>query len=352
MLITPKAENKVNTAIACSVTCVALIAGLLAALSPRETSAEQLGGDIVVLDDLLSPTDFAFSQGRIYALDSEDRRVTVYARDGTLVRAFGREGEGPGEFQGIPESLDVYAHLVAVTEEYGRTSIFDTAGVFLNTFLTRQISHPTSTMRVLDDSLIFIGGLWRGGEEGFFDGTMGHIYTVDGLLKSAFMPMSFMARLYKSDLVFGATCDGDNNQMLWCGQVQDYVIRRYDYSGNKIDSFAVAPDYYRPLREDQPDVNILGRIRHWASTWDGLIELHSINDAILLSVVKVGGGDYKLDIIDKHTGSVLSTRDAAGWPAYVSREDQVLIIQHKATMDPLTQIEIVPVSTLLSAARE
>ena len=60
--------------------------------------------------------------GNLYLLDRQAARVTVVAPDGSYRRAFGREGEGPGEFRS-PSRLAVMANGdVAVFESIRNVS--------------------------------------------------------------------------------------------------------------------------------------------------------------------------------------------------------------------------------------
>ena len=67
--------------------------------------------------------------GNLYVLDRQAARVTVVAPDGSYLRDFGREGEGPGEFRS-PTRLAVMAHGDVVVFESNRNAfhIFDANG--------------------------------------------------------------------------------------------------------------------------------------------------------------------------------------------------------------------------------
>ena len=342
-LVSERPQSAVHT-----IACVALIACLVTTTNAQNAllSDSQLVGDVVELRDLLAPSDFVLSGGRIYALDPKDRRVTVYRRNGTLIKGFGRGGQGPGEFRN-PASLDVHGQLVAVTERSGHTSIFDTSGVFLHSFRPDGILHMNSYVRLLGDSLIFIGGL-REEPENPYGGKMGHIFTIDGIRKTALMPMSYKARIYQSDIVLGASCDYDGTHTLWCGQTMDYVVRRFDLAGSMIDSLAVAPEYYRPLRERPPRSVRSGRMGQWLESWDLTDRLYSINDTFLIYKVSVGGAGQKLDVIDKRTGNVVVTRRIVkGNLVYVSKEEQVLLVLRPSGGEPLSRIQFVPIAELM-----
>jgi sugar lactone lactonase YvrE len=74
--------------------------------------------------------------GRIYTLDPKDIRVRVFGPDGSLIRAFGRQGQGPGEFSGPGGILVAPDGTIVVTDVLnGRISYFSREGVHLKDML-------------------------------------------------------------------------------------------------------------------------------------------------------------------------------------------------------------------------
>jgi hypothetical protein len=72
--------------------------------------------------------------GRVYILDRQAQDIRVFTRDGLFVRTIGRSGAGPGEFQQANGLLfDRRGHLWVVDPGNGRYSMFDTAGVLIDT---------------------------------------------------------------------------------------------------------------------------------------------------------------------------------------------------------------------------
>ncbi len=70
--------------------------------------------------------------GRIYTLDPKDIRVRVFGPDGTLVRVFGRAGQGPGEFSGPGGIIAAPDGSILVSDVLnGRISYFTREGVHL-----------------------------------------------------------------------------------------------------------------------------------------------------------------------------------------------------------------------------
>jgi len=69
--------------------------------------------------------------GDIYVLDGQARRVMVYDSAGTFLRAFGRQGEGPGEFE-APATMVWKADTLVVWDwRLQRLSYFDRDGALL-----------------------------------------------------------------------------------------------------------------------------------------------------------------------------------------------------------------------------
>jgi hypothetical protein len=74
---------------------------------------------------------------RTYVIERHDQQIRVFDRDGRYVRTFGRKGQGPGEFLdalGLAFASD--ARLWVVDPQFGRVSVFDTAGTFLTSYRT------------------------------------------------------------------------------------------------------------------------------------------------------------------------------------------------------------------------
>ena len=74
-------------------------------------------------------------EGRIYVVDAKPAIIKVFAPDGRLVRTIGREGQGPGEFQ-VGFIAVRNDRLVLHDPRIGRTSVFDTSGTFLKSWLS------------------------------------------------------------------------------------------------------------------------------------------------------------------------------------------------------------------------
>ncbi len=84
--------------------------------------------------ELVQPMGFAVDPaGRIYVVDTKPTVIKVYGPDGSFLHTIGREGQGPGEFQvAFPAAFDTL--LIVQDPQTARTSVFDTAGTFLDSW--------------------------------------------------------------------------------------------------------------------------------------------------------------------------------------------------------------------------
>ncbi|MGQ0703651.1 MAG: 6-bladed beta-propeller [Gemmatimonadales bacterium] len=73
--------------------------------------------------------------GRVYVVDAKPAVIKLFGPDGKFIRTIGREGEGPGEFR-VGFVAVRGEHLVLHDPRIGRTSIFDTAGTFLRSWMS------------------------------------------------------------------------------------------------------------------------------------------------------------------------------------------------------------------------
>lgn len=76
-------------------------------------------------------------QGRIYLMDTSQKKIMVFTTAGQFVRTIGRQGGGPGEFRQL-FTMDVKDGLIAGFDQARRRiTLFDSSGTFLNSFGTR-----------------------------------------------------------------------------------------------------------------------------------------------------------------------------------------------------------------------
>ena len=94
----------------------------------------RFSGDEGTPSELGNPQSIAVDgEGRVYVVDRKPATIKVFTADGKLVRSFGREGEGPGEFRiGFIAVRD--GHVVLQDPQVARTSVWDTSGTFVRSW--------------------------------------------------------------------------------------------------------------------------------------------------------------------------------------------------------------------------
>jgi hypothetical protein len=97
----------------------------------------------------------ADTSGRIYTVDSKSIRIRIFGPDGSLVKAFGREGQGPGEFSG-PGGIVVAPDGTFIVSDVlnARLSHFSREGVHLKDTLFG--THRIASLAVDHSSGLFI----------------------------------------------------------------------------------------------------------------------------------------------------------------------------------------------------
>lgn len=90
--------------------------------------------------------------GNVFIADSGLNRIFVFAKDGSFVRAFGKEGQGPGEFLGNPDGWSLRltcgrdGYLYINDPRNARISKVTISGKLLSTIKTRPYFYETPTV--------------------------------------------------------------------------------------------------------------------------------------------------------------------------------------------------------------
>lgn len=89
----------------------------------------------------------ADDEGNIFILDMKPYRVKVYDKEGKYVRSIGREGQGPGEFQG-PKNIQFTDQNELMICDSGRTAIlfFSVEGQFLREIKSQMLNSAGYTL--------------------------------------------------------------------------------------------------------------------------------------------------------------------------------------------------------------
>ncbi len=309
---------------------------------PHRDPAQFPGAESVTLPEILTVGELVVSDGRFYVLDSRAYSVNVFSASGRPIRKFGRQGDGPGEFSS-PAELSVDGNRVVVGESSRRISIFDTTGTYQRLFAAQFVTLVAGDVEVLDEGHVQVAGTRM---ESRYKGTTLHIFSDDGSLVRDFMPISPNAETFEVQLVPGAECTRVYKRAIWCVQALEYVLRKFDLAGDQLEAITVESPHYRPLR--QKSINRPGSpgFIDWFSSWDMVRNLYVANDTLL-----VGQAGRGADFIDARTGEVLVTYDFAAILRDVDTDRQVLVFERPATEEPVTILDLVPISAVVGAIR-
>src|SRR5690606_29046364 len=92
--------------------------------------------------------------GELYAFETPDYEIRVYAPDGTFLRRLGRPGTGPGEFSG-PARIGVVGDTVWVIESTPpRITLFRSDGTLLSSERYAHVAFPDHSAPLLAEGEI------------------------------------------------------------------------------------------------------------------------------------------------------------------------------------------------------
>ena len=105
---------------------------------------------------LRSPCDvFVRSSGLVYVADWGNHHIAVFSQEGELVRTFGSEGGGKGEFKyplGVAVSPDGH-HVYVSDRNNHRIQVFTLEGWYVREFGTDQLKSPRGLTVISDGSV-------------------------------------------------------------------------------------------------------------------------------------------------------------------------------------------------------
>lgn len=191
-------------------------------------------------------------KGRIYALDSKDRKVKAFDEGGKFLGAFGKPGQGPGEF-GLPSGIQVSpsGELVVEDATNRRLAWFSLDGRFLRNVST---AGRLALVSLLLDGKGGIVGREMGlsGNEMFFE-----IKKFDSDLKPLFsidkIPFAIPLPGAKLDIMsLTAAYQVDAGGRIYYGRNIEYEINVYEPQGKHSRSIRKE---YDPVKITQEDID-------------------------------------------------------------------------------------------------
>jgi hypothetical protein len=104
--------------------------------SVKRHAAKDVKLDFRTDDDAIfsRPVSLSHDRDAVYVIDAEEHEIRVFSKTGTFIRAFGRKGQGPGEYDS-PADLDISGDRIYVTDRFNkRVQVLDKKGGYLGGF--------------------------------------------------------------------------------------------------------------------------------------------------------------------------------------------------------------------------
>jgi len=231
---------------------LALIAtgGLLFALiAGRGTAGQRLvkrhaAGDVKLdfrTDDdavFSRPVSISHDRDAVYVIDAEENEVRVFSKTGAFIRAFGRKGQGPGEFDS-PADLDVSGDRMYITDRFNkRVQVLDKKGGYLGGF---RVPFTPDQICVLSGGRIILSHLPLGVEG---PEPMVHGFSEKGdLLWEQAGSYYSGERVYDTFRNFVVMVKGDREDVLVVHKSDEREVFRFDKEGKSGTPVRVADDY-------------------------------------------------------------------------------------------------------------
>jgi len=241
-------------------------------LNANALPAKNLG----VLDGVLKPSTIDIQKDRLYVMDTD--QVRVYSmKDFSLIKSFGKKGEGPGEYKihpGLPLSLKAFNDFLIV-ESIDKITYFSLDGKYMKEkrkspvlgkispigkyYIGRRIFHPqdgslsTTAIKIYDHNFNEIKELYK-----------------QTYLRQGAYP-NFRWILGKECLHYQVA----DNKIFVEKSDKDFLIHVYDFSGKKL--YEIKKDYKKiPITSDNKknmikdlelDPDTQGVLKQYKVTW-------------------------------------------------------------------------------------
>jgi len=206
---------------------------------------------------------FLFRASELWVLDLEDNEVRVFSEAGQFLRALGRKGNGPGEFD-MPTDMDVLGERVYVADGGNRrVQILDKKGAYLEGF---KVGFFPRKILALGEDRIIVAHL-PSGREG--KEKMLHCFNRRGeLLWEAFdsyFSGNSVFDTFRNDILLRR---GEGGHFYVLGRSEEKNIFKLDSRGRQAEVIRVGEDY--PLRKVAIPTGERGKRRELcAFFWNG-----------------------------------------------------------------------------------
>jgi len=184
------------------------------------------------------PVSISHDRDAVYVIDAEENEVRVFSKTGAFIRAFGRKGQGPGEFDS-PADLDVSGDRIYITDRFNkRVQVLDKKGGYLGGF---RVSFTPDQICVLSGGRIILSHLPLGVEG---PEPMVHGFSEKGdLLWEQADSYYSGERVYDTFRNFVVMVKGDRDDVLVVHKSDERGVVRFDKEGKPGAPVRVTEDY-------------------------------------------------------------------------------------------------------------
>ncbi len=188
--------------------------------------------------NLSAPVALAAALGSLYVVDSQECEISLFSREGRLLRVLGRKGQGPGEFNS-PADIDFFEDKIYVSDRFNsRIQILDKNGSHLRSF---KVPFYPDHICVLDTERIVVSQLPLGLDE---KEKLFHCFNLKGEVLWAREDSFFSGdRVYDTFRNFAILNKGGRGDCYLIRKCNKRFISHYDKDGRSLPGIGVSPDY-------------------------------------------------------------------------------------------------------------
>jgi hypothetical protein len=211
------------------------------------------------------PVSISHDADAVYVVDAEAHEVRVFSRAGVFLKALGRKGQGPGEFD-TPADLDAREGRLYVADKFNdRIQVLDGAGKYLGGF---KVPFSPDQVCALNGGKVVVSHLplgLRGAEP------MLHCYSAEGRLLWEGMACHVSGdRTYDAFRNLLVMVRGGRDDLYVIRKSDENAIHRFDGSGRPLGPIVVPDAYaFKTITLPLPGPNRVLKAFCWDAAFDG-----------------------------------------------------------------------------------
>jgi hypothetical protein len=211
------------------------------------------------------PVSISHDADAVYVVDAEAHEVRVFSKAGVFLRALGRKGQGPGEFD-APADLDARDGRLYLADKFNdRIQVLDGTGKYLGGF---KVPFSPDQVCALEGGKVAVSHLplgLRGAEP------MLHCYSGEGrLLWEGMAGHTSGDRTYDAFRNLLVMVRGGRDDLYVVRKSDENAIHRFDGSGRPLDPIVVPDAYaFKTITLPLQGPNRVLRAFCWDAAFDG-----------------------------------------------------------------------------------